>query len=97
VNAFLKETAMNQKIYIHPKFSKIDPVSSQVGMGKSTILAWEAAGKFPRAVRLSATIRVWLQEDIDKWIVEQHAKAMAPTELHDSAVCIPDVTQGRRT
>ncbi len=64
----------NQNTSIHPKFSKLDSVASQVGMGKSTVLAWESTGKFPRAVRLSTTIRVWLQQDIDNWVLEQHGK-----------------------
>jgi prophage regulatory protein len=69
----------NQNTFKHPKFSKLDSVASQVGMGKSTILAWESTGRFPRAVRLSPTIRVWLQQDIDNWVREKHEKAIAPT------------------
>lgn len=57
-----------------PCFIKLETVSQKVSMGKSTVLAWEATGKFPRAVRLSATLRVWLQDDVDQWIREQHAK-----------------------
>ena len=57
-----------------PSFTKLESTAKQVGLGKSTVLAWEATGKFPRAVRLSATVRVWLQQDIDDWILDQHAK-----------------------
>ncbi len=60
-----------------PRFIKLDAVAHQTGMGKSTVLAWEATGRFSRAVRLSKTLRVWLQEDVDQWILEQHAKATA--------------------
>lgn len=58
------------------KFTKLEAIAQQVAMGKSTILAWESTGKFPRAVRLSPTIRVWLQQDVDNWIVEQHEKSL---------------------
>ena len=51
----------NQNASIHPKFSKIDSASSQVGLGKYAILAWESTGRFPLAARLSPTIRVRLQ------------------------------------
>ena len=68
----------NQQIAAHPAFIKIDSVSSQVGLGKSTLLAWESTGRFPRAVRLSANIRVWLQQDIDDWVREQHEKSTTP-------------------
>jgi|FLOH01.1.fsa_nt_gi predicted DNA-binding transcriptional regulator AlpA len=77
MNSFLWVTDMtDQNTPIQPKFSKIDSVASQVGLGKSTVLAWESTGKFPRAVRLSHTVRVWLQQDIDNWILEQHGKSL---------------------
>jgi predicted DNA-binding transcriptional regulator AlpA len=60
-----------------PSFTKLESVAKQVGLGKSTVLAWEATGRFPRAVRLSATVRVWLQQDIVDWIFEQHSKNTA--------------------
>ena len=78
----------NQNTSTHPKFSKLDSVSEQTGMGKSTILAWESTSRFPRAVRLSPTIRVWLQDDVDQWILDQHAKnsrALAATQSESSA------------
>ncbi len=56
-----------------PEFIDIDTTSKQVSLGKSTVLAWEAVGKFPRAVRLSPTKRVWLREDINNWIISKHA------------------------
>lgn len=58
-----------------PCFINLETVSNKVCMGKSTVLAWEATGRFPRAVRLSATLRVWLEDDVDNWILEQHAKS----------------------
>ena len=56
---------------IKPRFMKLPEVADQVGMGKSTILAWESQGRFPKAVRLSKTIRVWLEHDIEDWIALQ--------------------------
>jgi predicted DNA-binding transcriptional regulator AlpA len=60
-----------------PRFAKLESVAEQTAMGKSTVLAWEATGKFPRAVRLSATLRLWLQDDVDNWIIEQHKKSVS--------------------
>ena len=65
---------INQNISPTPRFIRLEAAAAQVGMGKSTLLAWEATGKFPRAVRLSPTLRVWLEADIDQWILEQHAR-----------------------
>ena len=55
----------------NPQFLRLDHVAKQTGLGKSTVLAWEAAGKFPKAIRLSATLRVWLESDINNWIIEK--------------------------
>ena len=66
-----------------PRFIKLDAAAAQVGMGKSTLLAWEATGRFPRAVRLSPTLRVWLESDIEKWILEQHARHTIPQSSRD--------------
>jgi predicted DNA-binding transcriptional regulator AlpA len=67
---------INENPSINFTFMKLEAVAHKVGMGKSTLLAWESSGKFPRAVRLSPTIRVWLQQDIDNWILEQHGKSL---------------------
>lgn len=53
------------------KFIKLQEVSNLTTLGKSTILAWESKGNFPKAVRLSKTLRVWLLEDIQSWIFKQ--------------------------
>ena len=58
------------------KFIRLPEVSIMTGLGKSTILAWEAGGKFPQATRLSATMRVWLQQDITNWIIEKSGRQL---------------------
>jgi predicted DNA-binding transcriptional regulator AlpA len=54
-----------------PRFTNLIEVARQTSLGKSTILAWESQGKFPKAVRLSPTKRVWLQSDISNWMLEK--------------------------
>ena len=54
------------------KLIKIDLVSNLTSLGKSTILLWESQGKFPSAIRLSKTKRVWLLSDIENWILSMH-------------------------
>ena len=66
---------INENATVNHSFIKLEPLAHKVAMGKSTILAWESTGKFPRAVRLSPTIRVWLLQDIDRWILAQHSKS----------------------
>ncbi len=54
------------------RFITIKEVCARVCLGRTTVLNWEAIGRFPRAVRLSANKRVWLEEDINDWIHERH-------------------------
>jgi predicted DNA-binding transcriptional regulator AlpA len=54
-----------------PQFVRLEQVAKRTSLGKSTVLAWEATGKFPKAIRLSATLRVWLESDINNWIVSK--------------------------
>jgi len=56
-----------------PRFVRLDDVSAITKLGKSTVLAWESQGKFPAAVRLSPTFRVWLEQDIYSWMLEKHS------------------------
>jgi len=57
-----------------PRFKSLPEISQSTKLGESTILAWEAKGKFPKAIRLSKTRRVWLESDVNTWMVEQHSK-----------------------
>lgn len=56
-----------------PRFRSLPEVSEITQLGKSTILAWEADGRFPKAVRLSPTRRVWLEQDVYEWMLNLHA------------------------
>jgi prophage regulatory protein len=55
------------------KFINLKEVTSRVCLGKTTVLQWEAEGKFPRAVRLSPNKRVWLDADITQWMLDKHS------------------------
>lgn len=55
-----------------PRFISLPEVSEMTQLGKSTILAWEAQGRFPVAVRLSKTRRVWLEQDIHQWMLQKY-------------------------
>jgi len=65
-----------------PRFVRLDDVSAITKLGKSTVLAWESQGKFPAAVRLSPTFRVWLEQDIYRWMLDKHSEQVsAPTPI----------------
>jgi predicted DNA-binding transcriptional regulator AlpA len=54
------------------KFIDLNIVSKICSLGKSTVLLWESQGKFPKAVRLSKSKRVWLESDVSNWILKMH-------------------------
>jgi predicted DNA-binding transcriptional regulator AlpA len=54
-------------------FLDINQASQIASLSKSTILLWESQGRFPRAVRLSKKKRVWLESDLNDWVLNMHA------------------------
>ena len=60
-----------------PRFLKLDQVYGITQLGKSTILAWESQGRFPKAVRLSPAFRVWLESDVHEWMMNKREQGMS--------------------
>lgn len=56
-----------------PHFIDLKEVAARVCLGKTTVLLWEAEGRFPRAVRLSPNKRVWLDTDVTQWMLDKHS------------------------
>ena len=56
------------------RFVNIKEACRRSCLGKTTLLNWEAQGKFPKAVRLSANKRVWYAGDIDDWILAKRSE-----------------------
>lgn len=40
-------------------------------VSNSTLLRWEARGRFPRRLRLAGTSVAWLLNEIEQWLVER--------------------------
>ncbi|GAA6180110.1 hypothetical protein NBRC116594_15480 [Shimia sp. NS0008-38b] len=40
-------------------------------VSNSTLLRWEARGRFPRRVRLAGTSVAWLLNEIEQWLAER--------------------------
>ena len=43
----------------------------RLGISNSTLLRWEARGRFPRRVRLAGTSVAWLLNEIEQWLAER--------------------------
>jgi prophage regulatory protein len=55
------------------KLLRIADVSNKTTLAKSTIWLKMSQGKFPKPTKLSDSINVWRESDIDAWI-GQHFK-----------------------
>jgi prophage regulatory protein len=53
------------------KLLRITDVSNKTTLAKSTIWLKMSQGKFPKPTKLSDSINVWRESDIDAWI-NQH-------------------------
>lgn len=66
---------MSDKILRRPE------VQRRVGMGRSTLYAAIAEGRFPRPVNLGARAVGWLETEVDDWlaarVAERDARAVA--------------------
>ena len=58
------------------RFIDLKQVCDRVGLGKTTVLLWEAQERFPRAVRLSATKRVWFEPDVHDWMLARRGESL---------------------
>ena len=59
------------------KLLRITDVSNKTTLAKSTIWLKMSQGKFPKPTKLSDSINVWRESDIDAWI-DQHFKSKEP-------------------
>jgi len=61
------------------KLLRIADVSTKTTLAKSTIWLKMAEGSFPKPTKLSPSINVWKESDIDEWIENKFSQ---PSQLH---------------
>jgi prophage regulatory protein len=44
-----------------------DLVALGIKVSNSSLLRWEAAGRFPRRIRMAGTTVAWLKAEVDAW------------------------------
>lgn len=42
-----------------------------IKVSNSTLLRWEAAGRFPRRIRMAGTSVAWLLNEIEQWLSDR--------------------------
>jgi len=50
------------------KFMRVKEVANKTGLAISTVKLYEDAGNFPMSLKTSPKVRVWLEDDIEKWM-----------------------------
>lgn len=42
-----------------------------VGLGRSTLYAWEKQGRFPKRINLAGNVSGWLASDVEAWLASK--------------------------
>lgn len=42
-----------------------------ITVSNTTLLRWEAEGRFPRRIRMAGTSIAWIKSEIDQWLIER--------------------------
>ena len=42
-----------------------------IKVSNSTLLRWEAAGRFPRRIRMAGTSVAWLLTEVEQWVADR--------------------------
>jgi predicted DNA-binding transcriptional regulator AlpA len=42
-----------------------------IKVSNSTLLRWEAAGRFPRRIKMAGTSVAWLKSELDIWLADR--------------------------
>jgi predicted DNA-binding transcriptional regulator AlpA len=45
-----------------------------INVSNTTLLRWEARGRFPRRIRMAGTSVAWFVCEVDEWLVERAAE-----------------------
>lgn len=67
-------TKQNQNPVDQVYLARKDLHAIGIRVRNTTLLRWEALGRFPRRVRLAGTTVVWIRAEILKWIEDRAAE-----------------------
>lgn len=67
------------------RFIKLEEVMQRVALSRTTILRWEAEGRFPKRADLGPRCLRWADTDINVWMASRSAGAHAAAQPADQA------------
>lgn len=62
------ETANQPPTKVIGRLIRLKEVQHRVGLGRSTIYRWMAAGSFPKPMKLGQRSVGWIEHEIDNWL-----------------------------
>lgn len=66
----VKQAAPAPTAPVADRMLRIDAVMARTGLGKTSIYAQSAAGKFPRQIPLGGRASGWRESDVDTWLAD---------------------------
>jgi len=52
-------------------YSRNDLKTLGIGVSNSSLLRWEARGRFPRRIRMAGTSVGWLANEVEQWLKDR--------------------------
>lgn len=65
---------MKDEIHLRTLASRADLKRLGITVSNTTLLRWEARGRFPRRIRMAGTSVAWLVSDLENWLAERDAE-----------------------
>lgn len=70
----MKELRMNITMRRPVLASRADLKRLGISVSNSTLLRWEARGRFPRRIRMAGTSVAWLLSEVEDWVTARAAE-----------------------
>ena len=61
------------------KFVRLDRVKELTGLGRSQIYSLGKQGRFPRRYKILANTTVWIEEEIQTWMIDRVTQCGYPS------------------
>ena len=74
---------------------KLPAVKEKTTLGRSSIYALAADGKFPKPIKLGARASGWLESEVNQWIADRIAESRGEVEPGTPSYGEPELSQSK--